>query len=389
MIQIVQPVQLLKPVQLVQAVQPVQPVQLVQPVKPVHLVGLDLHSDSVVAVMIDESERWVLKRKFKLNLPVILSAFEPYKETIKEIGIEATYNWYNVVDAFQEANYKVRLAHPPAIEGNRGKKQTNDYDDAFHLAHLLRVNNFPDAYIYPKEDRPLRGLMRKRSLLVRTKTQYMLSFISLVNRNLGINIGGNKVKQLSDEDVEELLEHEYLILSGKANISVMDHLRKEIKKLERAILKEGRLKPEFKKLLTIPGIGEVIALTIAYEAGDFSRFQKRGNYVSYCRCVDSKRITNGKKKGENNRKSGNKYLCWAYVEAAHFARRYCPYAEVYYKNKLKESGHSVLATKALASKIARASYHVLTTDEPYNPEKVFERYKAEAQALISQKQKKG
>jgi transposase len=197
----------------------------------------------------------VLKRKFKLNLPVILSAFEPYKETIKEIGIEATYNWYSVVDGFQEAGYKVRLAHPAKIEGNHSKKRTNDYDDAFHLAHLLRVNNFPDAYIYPKEDRPLRDLLRKRSLLVRTNTQYMVSFINLVNRNMGINIGGNKVKQLSDEDVEQLLEQEYLILSGQANISVMNHLKEEIHKLERVILKVGRLKPEFKKLLTVSHSG--------------------------------------------------------------------------------------------------------------------------------------
>ena len=352
-------------------------------------VGMDLHSDNVICVMIDESERWVLKRKFKPSLPIILSAFKHYKKNIVDIGIEATYNWYWIVDGLREAGYKVRLAHPPGIEGNKGKKRTNDYDDAFHLAHLLRVNNFPDAYIYPREDRPLRDLMRKRSLLVKSKTQYMQSFINLVNRNLGIKISGNKVKQLSlsDQEVDELLEHEYLILSGKINISVMNHLSKEIAKLEKSILKVARLKPEFKKLLTIPGIGNVIALTIAYEVGDFSRFKKQGNYVSYCRCVDSKRITNGKKKGENNRKSGNKYLCWAYVEAANFAKRHCPYAQIYYKHKLKESGLAVLAAKALASKIARASYHVLTTDEPYNREKVFERYKAEAHALISQKQK--
>lgn len=352
-------------------------------------VGMDLHSDNVIVVMIDESERWVLKRKFQPSIPNILSTLEPYKESIVDIGIEATYNWYWLVDGLREVDYNVRLAHPPAIEGNSCKKQTNDYDDAFHLAHLLRMNNFPDAYIYPKEYRPLRDLMRKRLMLVRTRTQYLLSFINLVTRNLGIKIRGNQVKQLSDKDVEQLLEHEYLILSGKANISVMDHLKAEIRKLERAILKEARLKVEFKKLLMIPGIGIVIALTIAYEAGNFSRFKKPGHYVSYCRCVDSKRTSNGKKKGENNRKSGNKYLCWAYIEAANFAKRHCPYAEVYYKHKLKESGLPVLATKALASKIARASYHVLTTDEPYKPEKIFERYKDEVQALISQRQKKG
>jgi transposase len=349
-----------------------------------HFLGLDLHSNNVVGVMIDDSERWVLKRKFKPSLPHILSTLEPYKETIRYIGIEATYNWYWIVDGVKDAGYKVRLAHPPAIEGNSGKKRTDDYKEAFNLAHLLRVNNFPDAYIYPKQERPLRDLLRKRSLLVKTKTQYMLSFTNLVNRNLGISIGGNQVKKLTDEDLEEMLENEYLVLSGKTNISVMNHLKKEIRKLEKAILKVGRLKPEFKRLLSIPGTGEVIALTICLEIGTISRFKDVGNYVSYCRCVDSEKISNGKKKGENNRKSGNKYLCWAYVEAANFAKRWCPYAKAYYKHKLKESGINVLATKALASKIARASYYMLKNDVDYDPEKAFKEYRAQAQALIQE-----
>lgn len=106
-----------------------------------------------------------------------------------------------------------------------------------------------------------------------------------------------------------MLENEYLVLSGQANISVIKHLKAEIQKLEKAILKDARLKPEFKILLTVPGIGEVIALTICLEIGALSRFKGVGNYASYCRCVDSEQLSNNKKKGENNRKSGNRYLC--------------------------------------------------------------------------------
>jgi transposase len=356
----------------------------------IHRVGVDLHSNNAVVVVIDDSERWVLKRKFKLDLPMILSALEPYKETIKEIGVEATYNWYWFVDGFEDAGYNMRLAHPPSIENKSGKKRTNDYHDAANLAHLLRMNNFPDAYIYPKEDRPLRELLRKRSLLVRTSTQYMVSFINSVNRNLGVSISGNEVKKLSEEDVEKMLENEYLILSGQANISVMKHLKAEIKKLEKVILKKARLKPEFKRLLTIPGIGEVIALTICLETGTLSRFKDVGNFVSYCRCVDSAQLTNEKKKGEKNRKSGNKYLCWAFVEAANFAKRWCPYAKAYYQHKFKETGNNVLSTKALASKLARATYYMLKNDVDYDPEKVFQRFKTEAQALaLIQKKGRG
>jgi transposase len=347
-----------------------------------HFLGLDLHSNNAVGVMIDDSERWVLKRKFKPSLPQVLSTLEPFKETIRYIGIEATFNWYWIVDGLEDSGYNVRLAHPPYIEGNSGKKRTDDYKDAFNLAHLLRMNNFPDAYIYPKQERPLRDLLRKRTLLVRTKTKFMLNHINLLNRNLGISIGGNQVKKLSDADLEVMLKNEYLVLSGKVNISVINHLEKEIRKLEKAILKVGSLKTEFKRLLTIPGIGPIIALTICFEIGVLSRFKDVGNYVSYCRCVDSEKKSNGKKKGENNRKNGNSYLCWAYVEAANFSKRWCPYAKAYYSRKLKESGTNVLATKALGAKLARASYYMLKNDVDYDPEKAFKEYRAEAKALI-------
>jgi len=356
----------------------------------IHRVGVDLHSNNAVVVIIDDSEQWVLKRKFKPDLPTILSALEPYKETIKEIGVEATYNWYWFVDGVKDAGYNVRLAHPPAIENKSGKKRTNDFHDAANLAHLLRMNNFPDAYIYPKEDRPLRELLRKRSLLVRTSTQYMVSFINSVNRNLGVSISGNEVKKLSHEDVEKMLENEYLVLSGQVNISVINHLKVEIEKLEKVILKKARLKLEFKRLLTVPGIGVVIALTICLEIGTLSRFKDVGNFVSYCRCVDSAQLTNEKKKGEKNRKSGNKYLCWAFVEAANFAKRWCPYAKAYYQHKFKQTGNTVVATKALASKLARATYYMMKNDVDYDPEKLFERFKAEAQTLaLIQKKGRG
>ncbi len=81
-------------------------------------------------------------------------------------------------------------------------------------------------------------------------------------------------------------------------------------------------RPGFQKLLEIDGIGKILALTIMLETGEISRFPNVGNYASYCRLVDSKRESNGKKKGEGNKKNGNKYLCWAFIEAEHFAIRY-------------------------------------------------------------------
>jgi transposase len=131
-----------------------------------------------------------------------------------------------------------------------------------------------------------------------------------------------------------------------------------------------KLRKEFDLLQTIPGIGKILSLTIMLEVGDIKRFPGVGNYSSYCRCVRSERISNGKKKGENNRKNGNKYLAWAYVEAANFAIRYCPEAHRFYQRK-KAAKNGVVAIKALANKLARASYFMMRDQVPFEKERMF------------------
>jgi len=120
----------------------------------------------------------------------------------------------------------------------------------------------------------------------------------------------------------------------------------------------------------VPGIGPVIAWTIVLEAGDLSRFADVGHFASYCRCVDSKRISNEKKKGENNRKNGNPYLAWAFFEAAHFAIQYLPAAKGFYERKAAQR-NPILAMKALSHKLARACYYVMRDQVPFDPARLF------------------
>lgn len=92
-----------------------------------------------------------------------------------------------------------------------------------------------------------------------------------------------------------------------------------------AIKTQIKTNPVFEALKTTCGVGDILAETILLETGEIRRFAQVGNYASYCRCVDSRKESNGKKKGEGNRKNGNRYLAWAYIEAANFAIRYnCP-----------------------------------------------------------------
>jgi hypothetical protein len=110
---------------------------------------------------------------------------------------------------------------------------------------------------------------------------------------------------------------------------VIEALTEQTRCIEKAVLKKARLRDEFKLLLTVWGIGPILGLTIMYEAGDMSRFHGPGNFASYCRCVEAQRLSNGKKKATNNAKNGNKYLAWAFVEAAYFACALLPGSQAF------------------------------------------------------------
>jgi len=269
-----------------------------------------------------------------------------------------------------ENGYKVHLANPSAIKQYEGLKHSDDARDAFHLAELLKLGILPEGYIYPKEERPVRDLLRKRSQLVRQRTMNILSFKNLVSRNLGIKMSSNDIKKMREEDVKGMLKEEHLILAGRANIATMRFLMERIKEIEKAVLKIATLKDEYKKLQTAPGIGTILALTIMFETGDIIRFPSVGNYVSYCRCVGSTRISNGKSKGEGNRKNGNKYLSWAYVEAANLAIRDYAYVRRYCQKKMAKT-NNVVAIKAVAHKIARTCYYLIRNQEVFNPKRAF------------------
>ncbi len=123
-------------------------------------------------------------------------------------------------------------------------------------------------------------------------------------------------------------------------------------------------------MLSIGGIGEILALTIMLETGDIERFKKVGHFTSYCRCVGSEKLSNGKKKGQGNTKNGNKYLSWAFVEAANFAVRFNDQAKRYYQRKTVKR-NQVIAIKAVAHKLARASYYVMRDHVPFDSDKLF------------------
>ena len=284
--------------------------------------------------------------------------------------VESTFNWYWLVDGLQEAGYRVHLANTTAIKKYEGLKHSGDESDARYLAHLLRLQILPTGTILAPAQRATRDLARKRMQLVRTRTAQILAVENITARQLGARISSNQVRRLTAAAVEQLLPAAEVALAVKANVAVMDTLSAQIELIERRLQEAMGECAEYVLLTTVPGIGCVLATTIVLETGPIERFAAAGNFASYARCVDSVHTSNGKKKGEGNTRNGNQYLAWAFVEAANFARRYCPEAKRFYERK-KAKTNNVVAIKALAHKLARACFHILKERKPFDVGRCF------------------
>jgi len=334
--------------------------------------ALDLHSNNSFLGILDENGKRVFKQKLPNEGEKILKVLKPYQEEIVGIVVESTYNWYWLVDLLMDEGYAVHLANPGGIQKYKGLKYADDQHDAFWLAEMLRLDILPEGHIYPKEDRPTRDLLRKRIHLVRLRTSLMVSLQNILSRNNGFKLKTHDVRSLCEDRVTpHLTGNEDLVLAGTVSKESIDYLTQQIQRIEEVIVGKVKLRPAYKKLLSVFGVGKILALTIMLETGPISRFSKPGNYVSYCRKVSSKWISNDKVKGKGNKKSGNKYLAWAYSEAAECARRSYEQARSFYNRKLQKT-NLMVAHNALAHKLARASYFVMRDNVFFKPEKLFD-----------------
>jgi transposase len=333
--------------------------------------GIDLHSTNSYLAIIDETGKRIFKEKSPNDMVSILRSLEPYRNGITGIVVESTYNWYWLVDGLMAVGYAVHLANPTAIQKYSGLKYADDKHDAFWLAEMLRLNILPTGYIYPKDERPIRDLLRKRSHLVSLRSSLLISLQNIITRNCGMKLKTNDIKRLRENRVHPLLaDNEDLALAGQVSKDSIDFLTHQIRSIETFLEKKLELKDTYKGLVTIPGIGKILGLTIMLETGPVTRFEKVGNYASYCRAVSSQWTSNGKSKGKGNKKNGNKYLSWAFSEAAEFARRFDDKARAYYNKKLRKTNFMV-AHSALAHKLARAAYYIMRDQVVFMPEKTF------------------
>jgi transposase len=332
--------------------------------------GMDLHGDNVYCTLMDRNYKPVFEQRLPNDLPTVLSALAPYRERLAGVAVESTYNWYWLVDGLQSNDYETKLANPARMQENIGLKCANDKTDSRFLAKQMVMGVLPEGYIYPQADRPTRDLLRRRMTLVHMRTGEWLRLEGLVARHSGKDLGVQALSNMEPEALNELLGNNPLVIeAAQASYRHIAFLDREIQGIERRIEPLIKLHDNYKQLLGVPGIGRILAMTIMLETGPITRFGGPGNYASYCRAVKSTHTSNEKKKGEGNSKSGNKYLCWAFIEAANFAVRYSPELRAWYQRKAARTKR-VVALKALSNKMAKACYFIMRDGVSFDVKKL-------------------
>jgi len=214
-------------------------------------IGIDLHSNNSVVVAIDETGRKVYEKRLRNDLQLIKAELSQFRKQCAGVVMEWTFNWYWLVDGLMEEGYESHLANPAAIQQYKGLKFSDDKNDARWLADMIRLGILKEGYIYPKEERSLRDLLRKRSRLKKFRTSQTLSIEDMVARHCGISISGNDVKKIKPEDMDRLFTNSLVAQAAKSNLCVYSCLDKEMKAIEKTVLKLAKGRFEFGNLLTV------------------------------------------------------------------------------------------------------------------------------------------
>jgi len=331
--------------------------------------GIDLHSNNHYVSIIDEQDKRIYQERLRNDLTMTLQTLEPYRKKLVGVAVESTFNWYWLVDGLLDAGYDVDLVNTSAVKQYEGLKHTDDKHDAFWLAHLMRLGILPTGYIYSKDQRAVRDLLRTRLHLVQQRTKHVLSVQNQYWRSYGVKLKSADIKECKETLFADIRDS-HVALSLRSHLAVIASINQQIQDIEQTTQRHCTLRPEFALLKSVHGVGVTLAQTIMLETGSIHRFPSVGHFSSYSRCVESKKTSNGKKKGEGNTKNGNKYLAWAFVEAAYFAARFYETAGKFYQRKLVQRNR-IVATKALAHKLARASFYVMRDQVPFKPEMLF------------------
>lgn len=328
--------------------------------------GIDLHTKQMYVCILDSDANILIHKNIATNKKALLKLIAPFRDDIV-IGVECMFAWYWLADLCAEEGIEFILGHALYMRCIHGGKAKNDKIDSEKIARIIQGRNFPLAYAYPAELRPLRDLMRRRSHLVRIKGEIQ-SHISITNYQYNlIPFEKNIVHKANRAGLGEHFKNPSVRLNVETDISVMDSLHEQIVQLENYILKharkyDGRM---LYRLKSVPGIGNILALTIMYEVLSIERFPTVQNFCSYTRLVKCASESAGKNYGSSGSKIGNAHLKWAFSEAAVLFIRGNEQAQKYLAKQTKKFGKGK-ALSILAHKLGRAVYFMMKRNDVFD-----------------------
>jgi len=319
--------------------------------------GVDLHRKVSHVVALDEAGNVTLSRRLVNDPAEFRRVFGELEPEPIEVAFEATYGWGWFADLLADAGVAAHMAHPLATKAIGAGRVKNDAIDARTLAHLLRTNLLPEAWIAPPEVREARRLVRMRASLVRVRSRLKCQ-VHAICADLGLPI---EVSDLFGVRGRELLESLALpaVTAGRldANLRLIDALGGEIRLADREIVRHFRADPRIRRLTPIPGIGFLTAAMIVAEVGDVGRFGTPNRLCSWAGLTPTERSSADHTQRGHISKQGSRWLRWAMVEAAVAAAR--GHSLQRFFGPIKERRGTKIARVALARRLLSLAFYAL------------------------------
>jgi len=324
-----------------------------------HYCGIDLHTRELYICILDNKGKVLLHKPAKAKPEALLNIIEPYKDDIV-IGVECMFTWYWVADLCEGHNLPFILGHALYMRAIHGGKAKNDRIDSLKIASLIRGGMFPTAYVYPREWRATRDLLRRRMHMMRKRAE-LLSHIHNTNSQYNLpELGVNLRYAFNREGLPERFSEPSTQKSIALDCNLIEFYDQQLSQVEWHIRKIAKTTDYHSLVLlrSVPGIGDILSLVILFEIDDIQRFPRVQDFVSYCRLVKCKHESAGKVYGSGGGKIGNAFLKWAFSEAAVLFLRKNPEAQKWLEKKANQFNKAKALT-ILAHKLGRAVYFML------------------------------
>ncbi len=336
--------------------------------------GIDLHARQMYVCLMDRQGKKLVHTNIKNNdFEYFLKLVGPYRHDLT-VCAECMFGWYWLADACQAAGLPFVLAHALYLKAIHGGKNKNDRIDSEKIAHLLRSNLIPPAYVYPAAQRPLRALLRQRLYFVWRRSE-------LLSRIHSHQLAHNRIPPKQTRRVRDSWEQQVLAaepeplrqLALKNDLAMIKHFDTQIFALEEELQRQAKKSAarEYALLQTVPCIGENLGMTILCEIGQITRFPTVKDFLSYCRLVKGTVASAGKIKGLRGAKLGNPYLRWSFGEAAVIAKRdHAVIGPLAQRLEARMNGNKFKANTVVAIKLARAVYFMLKSKTVFDPDRL-------------------